>query len=118
MADFPTYTTFEMGSFSESFDPSVERTEMERGPAKQMKLNSRVMVKFQGVLLFRSKAEASAFETWYFDTIGRIGWFNMNHPRTGAAIVARFVGGDIGQLEPTSPNYATSKRPVQIEYLR
>ena len=118
MADFPSYTCFQSGSFSESFDPSVERTEMERGPAKQMKLNSRVMVKFTGNLLFKSKADAASFETWYFDTIGRIGWFNMNHPRTGAAIVARFVGGDIGELSPTGPDWSVSVRPVQIEYLR
>lgn len=118
MADFPDYVTFEFGSFSESFDPSVERTQMERGPAKEMLLNTRVMVSFQGTLLFKSITEANAFEDWYFDTIKRIGWFNMTHPRKGTTILARFVGGDIGELVPTSPNWATSSRQVQIEYLR
>lgn len=118
MADFPDNVCIQFAGFSESFDPSIERTEMERGPAKQMTLNSRVMVKFAANLFFDSKAEANAFEDWYFDTIKRIGWFNMTHPRKGTTILARFVGGDIGELMPTSPNWATSSRQVQIEYLR
>lgn len=118
MATFPDYVGFEFGSYAESFDPSIERTEMERGPPKQAVRNSRVMARIDAALLFKSKQAAADFESWYFGTIRRSGWFDMQHPRTGQAIQARFVGGDIGRLEPLDPLFETSRRVVAIEYLR
>ena len=118
MAEFPSYARVLFDDYSEDFDPSVERTEMERGVPKQRTLNTHVMMNVNATLFFRGKADAAAFESWYFNDIKRIGWFNMTHPRTKQRIVARFVGGKIGTLVPVSRNFAFSKRTLVIEYLR
>lgn len=118
MADFPSYVHILTDGFSDSFDPSVERTEMERGVPKQRLVNSQVLVKLGATLFFRSAADVTAFETWYFDTISRIGWFQMRHPRTGMAITARFEGGSIGTLVPLGPAFFIASRAVALEYLR
>lgn len=118
MPTFPDYACIQHGSYAETIQPSVERTEMERGPPKQMRLNTRVMVQIQASLLFDNKADAALFEDWYFNEIGMIGWFDMEHPRTGAPISARFVGGDIGSLSPLGPSFSPCSRQVTIEYLR
>ena len=118
MATLPSYVCIQFPNWSEGFDPSVMRTEMERGPAKQAIINTHVAKQPKAVFLFRTAADAIAFETWYFDTIGRIGWFDMTHPLTGATITARFMGGDIGELVPLSPNFAQSQRNVTLEFMR
>ncbi|MCG8275410.1 hypothetical protein [Stenotrophomonas sp. NLF4-10] len=118
MADFPRYVHILTDGFSDSFDPSVERTEMERGVPKQRLANSQVLVKLGATLFFRSAADVAAFETWYFDTIKRIGWFQIKHPRTGATIAARFENGSIGTLVPLGPAFFIASRNVVMEYLR
>lgn len=118
MAEFPDYVCVTFDNYSEGFDPSVERTEMERGPAKQRRINSRVEASINATLTFTSKADAASFESWYFDTIQRIGYFDIEHPRTGQTISARFRGGDIGELSPLSPDWSVSQRSVTFEYLR
>lgn len=118
MASLPSYVAIRFPDYGETPQPSVQRTEMERGVPKQRILNTQVMVEVQAAFLFRTSADASAFEDWYYDTIKRIGWFTMTHPRTGAPINARFVGGDIGTLAPMSPTFGQSYRVVKLEYLR
>lgn len=118
MADFPSYAQILTDGFSESFDPAVERTDMERGVPKQRLINSQVLVKLSATLFFRSSDDVAAFESWYFDTLKRIGWFQMKHPRTGAAITARFEGGSIGSLSPLGPKFYIASRNVVMEYLR
>lgn len=118
MPALPGYVCVQFADYSESFDPSVLRTEMERGVPKQRLLNSQVLVKINASLAFLSAADAAAFEDWYFDTIKRIGWFTMAHPRTGATITARLEGGNIGALVPLATQFAASERQLVIEYLR
>ena len=118
MANFPNYAHILADGFSESFDPAVERTEMERGVPKQRVINSQVLVKLNATLFFRSSDDVASFESWYFDTLKRIGWFQMKHPRTGAVITARFEGGSIGSLSPLGPKFYIASRSVVIEYLR
>ena len=118
MPILPDYVCVQFADYSESFDPSVERTEMERGVPKQRLLNSQVLVKINATLAFLSAADAASFETWYFGTIKRIGWFTMPHPRTGAPITARFEGGSIGALVPLATQFAVSERQLVLEYLR
>lgn len=83
MEAFPSYARILFDGFSESFDPSIERTEMERGVPKQRVMNSQVLCKVNASILFSSPNDVAAFDTWYFGPLGRIGWFTMRHPRTG-----------------------------------
>lgn len=118
MATLPTYLCVEFDGYNESFDPSVERTEMERGMPKQRVGNSQVLMKLGCSLIFRTKADVASFEDWYFDDIKRVGFFTMPHPRTGGLISARFEGGDIGALVPIATQFRAARRDVVIEYLR
>lgn len=118
MAAFPSEICVLIGGYGEEFDPSVERTEMERGVPKQRVTNSQVMAKLHCALLFDTSADVDAFESWYFDTINRIGWFTVRHPRTGATITARFEGGALGALAPVNNNLKRWRRDVTLEYLR
>lgn len=118
MAALPSYVVVRMSGYSEQFDPSVERTEMERGMPKQRVLNSRVIVSLQVSLLMETTEQAEDFLDWYHDVIGRIGFFNMRHPRTGQTISARFPGGQIGTLSSAAGTDHLWQRDVVIEYLR
>lgn len=118
MASLPSYVCIEQGGWSEAASPSVERTEMERGPAKQKRLNTRRQPKVTATFVFRSAADAIAFEDWYDDVIYTIDWFTMTHPLRGTQIQARFVGGDIGELVPRGRGFGVSSRQVTLEYLR
>ena len=118
MATFPPYAEVLFAGYSESFDPSVERTEMERGVPKQRLKNTQVLVKVQASILFRSAADVAAFEDWYFNDLGRIGWFDLVHPRTDQPIRARFDGGSIGTLVPLTTLFRVARRDLVIEYLR
>lgn len=118
MATFPAYVGILFAGYGEEADPAVERTEMERGVPVQRLLNSGVMVDVAATLLFSSSADITAFEDWYYDTISRIGWFDMPHPRTGATVTARFKGGSIGRLVPRNPQFNRATRAVVLEYLR
>lgn len=118
MAQLPAYVHVLTDGYAESFDPSVVRTDMERGVPKQRLANSQVLVKLRATLLFRSPADIAAFDTWYFSEIGRIGWFSTFHPRTGQQITARFEAGSIGELVPLASGFRLAQRQVVMEYLR
>lgn len=118
MADFPDYVCILYDGYSESFDPAIERTEMERGPPKMATRNSQVLMKLKVSLRFYSAADVASFETWYFDTIKRVGSFNMVHPRTGATISAAFENASIGELYPLAAAFGLAQRDCVIEYLR
>ncbi|TAA25389.1 hypothetical protein [Pseudoxanthomonas winnipegensis] len=104
--------------YGESFDPSIERTEMERGMPKQRVINSQVLMKVRATLFFRTAADQQAFEDWYFDVLKRIGSFQMEHPRTGVMTEMRFENASIGDLVPLHTQFRLSKRDVVFEYLR
>lgn len=118
MATFPSNICLLVGGYGESFDPSVERIEMERGPAKEAIKNSQVLAEIKCAILYPSSTAVDSFETWYFTTIKRIGWFSVEHPRTGATISARFKGGVLGELNPVNNARRMWRREVTIEYLR
>jgi len=118
MPSFPIYAEILFAGYSESFDPSVQRTEMERGVPKQRLLNTQVLVKINASIFFRSAVDVEAFESWYFDDIQRIGWFEMPHPRTDQPVQARFENGGIGSLVPLNTLFRVARRDVVIEYLR
>lgn len=118
MEALPSYVCVEVSGYGESFDPSVQVTEMERGPPKMARINSRVQMNLRASLLFMTNADAVAFENWYFDAIQRVGEFTMEHPRTGATITAWFQGGSIGTLAPVTNRRQKWRRDVVIEYMR
>jgi hypothetical protein len=116
--ELPDYVCIEVAGYGEKFDPSVQRTEMERGVPKQRLLNTHVMQELSCSLLFKSPADTAAFEAWYFGDIGRIGYFTFTHPRTGATHNGRFKGGDIGTLTPVNNRRHKWRRSATLEYLR
>lgn len=119
MASLPDYVIIEFpGGWSERPAPSVERVEMERGPAKQRLLNSQIRYETSATFRFRSKADAVAFENWYITVIRVIGSFTMIHPLTEQVITANFIAGDIGELVPLDPMFRDSARQVRLEYMR
>lgn len=118
MNQLPSTTTVMMDGFAESSDPSVERTEMERGVPKQRIVNTRVMAKIKVALYFSTSAAADEFDSWYFDTLKRIGWFTFRNPRNGRELTVRFDGGSAGELTLIDDTDFDSKRSVTLEYLR
>lgn len=116
MADFPSYAKLQF-RFSEDPQPSVLRVEMERGAPKQSLQNSQDLVAMNVSLMFANKADAASFITWHRDTIGKVGSFNLTHPRTGSTITAWFREGYIGQLVPIGPGWMPCSRDCVIEYL-
>lgn len=118
MATFPTYARLLLDGASESFDPGIVKSEMERGLAKQRIQSSRVLRKLNATVMFKSADDASAFESWYFATIKRIGFFDVVHPRTRAVVPMRFEGGDIGELVPLKGKFEVARRSFVLEYLQ
>lgn len=68
--------------------------------------------------MFKTQSDVNAFEAWYFSEIGRIGWFDVTHPKTGQVHAMRFVGGDIGELVPLVGLFSIARRSVRLEYLQ
>lgn len=118
MAALPSYVDILVDDWGEEPDPSVERAEMERGPPTEALVNSKVLVEVQATLLFGSKADALAFEAWYYDTIKRIGWFDVVHPLSGATVSMRFKAGNIGRIAARTRAFNTFQRSTVMEYLR
>ncbi|MEB2187726.1 hypothetical protein VDS18_17795 [Xanthomonas campestris pv. campestris] len=118
MASLPAYVGVLYDAILERPVPSVKRTEMERGLAKQERINSRTVVNLSLSFDFSNKDDAAAFLDWYFDVIKVVGTFTMAHPRTGQQITAQFIGGDIGELRAVEGVDRPYQCDVQIEYLR
>lgn len=118
MPSLPEYVIVRPTGYSETFQPSVIRTEMERGLPKQRVLNSQVLYNLNLSLIVESNQQAEDFLDWYMLVIRRIGFFDMLHPRTGQLINVRFVGGDIGTLQSISGARRLWQRDVVVEYLR
>lgn len=116
MVTLPFGTRIVFSGFGEKPTPDVQRDEMERGPANQELLNSRVRVEVSATLLFESRDAITAFFNWYYNTIKVIGYFDMIHPRTGQLIQARFIGGDIGTVSPLAPGFYAGSTTTTIEY--
>jgi len=107
-----------MAGLSDSWEPAVERTEMERGVPKQRLVNSQVLAKLRVSLYFATSAAADEFDAWYFDDIKRIGWFDFRHPRNGRMLRVRFEGGAVGELVLVDETAFDTTRQVTLEYLR
>lgn len=118
MSQFPTYTGIILSGYKESFpDPSVRRTEMERGPAFQEVMNRRVYKNISFTILFETKEDVALFEQWYLYDIKRAAFFDFRHPRTGETIRARFPGGKIGDYVPVRSGFGVSTMTAEVEYM-
>ncbi|MGI9218602.1 MAG: hypothetical protein ACR2JA_16580 [Hydrogenophaga sp.] len=119
MATWPTGMRYDWRDFSETPEPVVERSQMERGVPKQRRIASDARVEVQLTLHFDTAAEIAAFETWFYTTI-KAGqdFFDWPHPRTGATVQARVVGGELGALTYLRRPLDKAKRSLKIEYWR
>lgn len=118
LPELPSTALVLFSNLQNGFDASVERDDMERGPAKERVLNSSVVMTQSLSLYFQTLAAADEFESWYFDVIKRIGWFTMLHPYRGTTITTRFIKGDIGQLVPDQHDMGDFRRDTVVEYMR
>jgi hypothetical protein len=119
MAAFPTTIQFEWRDFAEQNASVVLRTEMERGVPKQRRINSDAMVTLTLTMNFKTKAAFAAFDAWFYgDALAGAAWFDFVHPRTGATVQARFVGGAMGNVRFGMVNLENVLVTSQLEFLR
>lgn len=96
MSGFPSYAVPLIEGYGERPEPAVERTEMESGPPKQMRVRSRALVTRPVKYLLASQADYAAFMAWFRDTLGAgADWFDWTDPRDGVTKKARIVGGKL-----------------------
>lgn len=118
MSNWPSNARVMVSGFGEKFDPSIRRTEMERGMAKQSIINTHVVQELNVSVIFETKQASADFETWYFTDIKRIGFFTIKHPRTGQYVSARIKKADIGELKPVRSGFGLTQRDMTLEFLR
>ncbi|WP_313242174.1 hypothetical protein [Stenotrophomonas sp.] len=118
MASFPTYASILSETVGESFDPSVLRTEMERGVPKARIENTKVLAKLSMTVLLLSNEQVNAFVTWYLDDLQRVGWFDLIHPRNGQLVQARVAADGFGELKSERKGFERATCALQLEYLR
>lgn len=119
MATFPSYVKLGWRDTAERPTPVVLRSEVERGLPRQRRVAADSLVTVPVTAYFDTAADSLAFESWFYgDAAAGAAWFDFALPRTGAVTQARVVGGDIGQLKPTTKNWAFSERTFELEYLR
>lgn len=119
MATWPTGLRYDWRDLTETPDPIVERSEMDRGVPKQRRIASDARIEVQLTLHFNTAAEVAAFDTWFYDTIhAGQDWFDWPHPRTATTLQARIVGGKLGALSYLAPTLGWARRTLQLEYWR
>lgn len=120
MAAFPNSSVCLTG-FPQGEEPGtvVERTEMERGVAKQRRIASDANVQADVIVYFTAKANIATWETWFYTTIhAGQDWFDWTDSRTGATLQARIVGGNPGKLVPSTKTWAYAQRTLRLEWMR
>lgn len=119
MATFPPSARYDWRDLSEKPESVVDRTEMERGIPKQRRTASDARVEVAITVHHDTKADAAAFEDWFFDDINAgQAWFDFLHPRLGITVQARIVKGELGELKFVNPTLQVSSRSFKLEYWR
>lgn len=118
MSTWPSDAKIVMGGYTEEPMPDIRRTEMERGPARQELINTHVTNEISFTVQFETRQAAVNFESWYYDVLRVIDYFDFRHPRTRQYVRARFKEGKIGQLTPVKAGFGITQRQVTVEYLR
>lgn len=112
----PSYVSLTRQGFSEAREPAVMRTTMETGPAKVLKVKSRVMVRRAVMLYVASKADYQSFMTWYQTTLNYgADWFTFTDPVTGSSATGRFADTSLGAAQPVANVRGGWKIPATIE---
>lgn len=89
---FPTYGTLLDFDEKPGRKP-VLRTEMERGPAKQLNLSSSTYYD-HAVTYVYTLAEYGTWKTWFSSNVNNgTDWFNWTHPFSGASVEGRIKEG-------------------------
>lgn len=108
-----------MAGYGRTDSKVVERSDMERGPAKTRRTATDPMVTISGKLLFRTAEIEVAFDEWFYSADGAnagAGWFDWTDPKTGTVREARIVS--LGDLSPLATNFGYSEQPCVLEYIR
>lgn len=119
MPSFPSWCKYSWRDMSDSAEPVVERTQMERGIPKQRRIASDAQQLLAFTVFFDTKAEANSFETWFFNDLqaGAL-FFDFTHPRLGTVVQGRVVGGKLGELQYQNRTLEKSSRTLSIEWWR
>lgn len=119
MSTWPGWVKYDWRDMSDAPEPVVARADMERGIPKQRRENSDARVELPLTLYFDNTTEIDDFETFFFTTIhAGQDFFDFTHPRTGAALQARVVGGSLGPLRYLNRALTRATRQVKLEYWR
>lgn len=96
MPTLPSYVSIAFDGFSEKYESSLLRTDMEDGLPKQAKVRSKVLVTRAVNLYLASKADYLNFLSWFSTDLhdGAL-WFDFQDPVTNTLKQARFVGGEL-----------------------
>lgn len=100
MPAFPSYPLLLFDGIKRQREPGVDMTAMESGPPKQMKKQSRVMIRRPVTYLLKTAADYAAFIAWYENTINKVDWFDWTDPADGVTKRARIQGGDLKDEAP------------------
>lgn len=118
MATHPTDCKIGFPS-EETSTSAVQRSEMDRGIAKQRRISADVVVTQQVTVYFDTKQQAIDWEDWFYGEISAgADWFDWTDLRTGDTLEVRIVGGNPGPLKPATVNWAYSQRTFSIEWVR
>lgn len=120
MPAFPSWVQIVPRDAGELLASVVVRSDMERGVAKQRRIAADAIATIAITAIFTSAQRAEDFVDWFYDDIAAgAATFDFVHPRTGATVQGRIVGGDIGELRPLG-TVAGSRwsRSFSIEYVR
>lgn len=117
MAAFPIASNRIVADYTETPQPAIERSPMERGIPKQRRITSDIRVELAVTVAFLSKSEDAAFKSWFYSTINAgESFFDFVQPNTKATVQARIVNGDIGTLMADRSTLDLFRRTFKVEY--
>lgn len=115
MASFPSTGKLLFIGFAEKREKAVQRTDMESGPSKQIKVRSRRMITRPVTYLF-AKTDYLAFMAWVAADINMgVDWFDWTDPVDGVTKDARIVDGDVSDAKPRQGHFSHWLVSFQLE---
>ncbi len=100
MESLPSYAKVLLAGFGEEAESGVQRTQMESGPPKQLRVKTRVLVRRDVAIHVGSKANYLLFVEWFQVDINMgADWFTWTDPVSATSKSARFVSA-LGRAAP------------------